>query len=51
MREPAETQKLSVSVPNGDRVILAAEVTETQDDYDLDNRLFENLEGFFKTMR
>ncbi len=51
MREPAQAQKLTVSVPNGDRVILAAEVPETKDDYGLDSRLFENLEGFFKTMR
>lgn len=51
MREPAQAQKLTVSIPNGDRVILAAEVPETEDDVGLDSKLFENLEGFFKTMR
>ena len=51
MREPAAVQMLSVSVPNGDRVIYDATSPEKAKSEDLYSNLFEDLEGFFKTMR
>lgn len=51
MREPSKSQKIKVEIPNGDKVIFNnsnVTVDNLDDDYD---KLFQNLEGFFKTMR
>ncbi len=51
MREPASVQMMSVSVPNGDRIIYDAASPLNSGDNDIYGNLFEDLEGFFKTMR
>ncbi|MHB8963190.1 MAG: hypothetical protein ACYC5K_08570 [Saccharofermentanales bacterium] len=51
MREPASSQIVSVTIPAGDRVVIETSDTGSDAvDVDLDN-MFDNLEGFFKTMR
>ena len=51
MREPASSQIVSVTIPAGDRVVIdTSDVGSDAVDVDLDN-MFDNLEGFFKTMR
>lgn len=51
MREPASSQIVSVTIPAGDRVVIdTAGSGNGTDNVDLDN-MFDNLEGFFKTMR
>ncbi len=49
MRKPASSQIITVVIPKGDRVILSSQDTGA-DIADLDS-MFENVEGFFKTMR
>lgn len=51
MRVPASSQVVTVSIPAGDRVVIDTEGSGSDaGDADLDN-MFDNLEGFFKTMR
>ena len=51
MREPAASQKLLVSIPNGDRIVLGGGSAEETSNTNETDKLFDNLEGFFKTMR
>jgi len=52
MRQPAVAQKRRVTIPAGDKIVLdTGTIVSTAPDMDSDDILFENLAGFFKTIR